>query len=211
MVDVHSNNKRLVSEVKVTEFFQGSVTNALSNQNTQASDDTVYYIVNLLISFIPADRLYEFSPEGPMIKPLALFYADAMDAQSLRQRTKALQRLGDIALFIAGMFSDSLRRKCVDVDYYVAMGVGAYSHLSETIRGTVRGAISSRVFEELAVKFKEFVDVLAEVAESGKTNSNWDTMRLYELWLQTGSKRAAARLRALGIVPIRGSGGSHRH
>jgi len=211
MVRNSSEKDRLVSYAQATEFFQQSVTNALSNQNTRASEPTVYYVVNLLISFIRSDQLYELTPEGLALKPLALFYADAAEAESIEQRNKALQRLGDVALFVAGMFSESLRRKPVDVGYYVGMGVSAYSHLSETIRGTVRGRTFAEVFHELAGKFQEFVDVLAEVAESGRINSNCDIMRLYELWLQTGSKRAANRLRAVGIVPIRGFGGYDRH
>ncbi|MGH8643465.1 MAG: hypothetical protein ACREX4_03010 [Gammaproteobacteria bacterium] len=211
MVKNSSEKGRLVFYAQATEFFQQSVTNALSNQNTRASESTVYYVVNLLISFIRSDQLYELTAEGLVLRPLALFYADAAEAESIEQRNKALQRLGDVALFVAGMFSESLRRKPVDVGYYVGMGVSAYSHLSETIRGTVRGRAFSEVFQELAGKFQEFVDVLAEVAESGRINSNCDIMRLYELWLQTGSKRAANRLRAVGIVPIRGFGGCYRH
>ena len=211
MVKCGFENDKLVSYAKATEFFQQSVTNALSNQNTRASESTVYYIVNLLISFIRSDQLYELTPEGLVLKPLVLFYADAAEAESIEQRNKALRRLGDVALFVAGMFSESLRRKPVDVGYYVGMGVSAYSHLSETLRGTVRGRAFAEVFHELAGKFQEFVDVLAEVSESGQINSNCDIMRLYELWLQTGSKRAAKRLRALGIVPVRSSGRYDRH
>ncbi|MGH8610989.1 MAG: hypothetical protein ACREYF_02800 [Gammaproteobacteria bacterium] len=211
MVKNSSENDSLVSYAQATEFFQQSVTNALSNQNTRASETTVCYLVNLLISFIRSDQFYELTSDGLVLKPLALFYADAAEAESIEQRNKALQRLGDVALFVAGMFSESLRRKPVDVGYYVGMGVSAYSHLSETIRGTVRGRAFAEVFHELAGKFQEFVDVLAEIAESGQINSNCDIMRLYELWLQTGSKRAANRLRAVGIVPIRGSGGYDRH
>jgi hypothetical protein len=211
MVKNSSGNDRLLSYAQATEFFQRSVMNALSNQNTSASETTVYYVVNLLISFIRSDQLYELTPDGRVLRPLALFYAEAAEAESVEQRNKALQRLGDVALFVAGMFSDSLRGKPVDVGYYVGMGVSAYSHLSETIRGTARGRAFAEVFHELAGKFQEFVDVLAEVAESGKINSNCDIMRWYELWLQTGSKHAANRLRAAGIVPIRGSGRYDRH
>lgn len=211
MVKCSSENGRLVSYAQATEFFQQSVTSALSNQKTRVSETTVCYVVNLLITFIRSDQLYELTPEGLVLKPLALFYADAAEAESIQQRNKALQRLGDVALFVAGMFSESLRRKPVDVGYYVGMGVSAYAHLSETLRGTVRGRAFAEVFQELAAKFQEFVDVLAEVAESGQVNSNCDIMRWYELWLQTGSKRAANRLRAVGIVPVRSSGGYDRH
>ncbi|MCK7580759.1 MAG: hypothetical protein MZV65_37410 [Chromatiales bacterium] len=61
----------------------------------------------------------------------------------------------------------------------------------------------SELFEELAAKFTDFADVLGEVAEHPDVRHHKDILRLYERWLKTGSRRAAARLRALGIEPER--------
>jgi hypothetical protein len=57
----------------------------------------------------------------------------------------------------------------------------------------------------LSDKFARFVDVLAEVGEQSGLSSQTDIMRLYEIWLRTGSRRAAERLRKLGIEPVRTS------
>lgn len=116
-----------------------------------------------------------------------------------------------MALFIAGVFSDSLNRKAVDVDYYVAMGSNAYGYLSDCFRGTVREIALSKIFEELSVRFQEFMDVLAEVSERAHLTSDSDIMRIYELWLRTGSKRAAQRLRRFGIQPTAGFASLLRH
>jgi hypothetical protein len=58
------------------------------------------------------------------------------------------------------------------------------------------------IFTELAEKFKAFVDVLAEVGENSHLNPGHDTLRLYELWIKTGSQRAGEKLRMRGIEPI---------
>ena len=59
------------------------------------------------------------------------------------------------------------------------------------------------VFRELAGKFVAFVDVLGEVGETMHQREQRTLLRLYELWLRTGSPRLARRLRDLGIEPNR--------
>ena len=122
-----------------------------------------------------------------------------------------MKRLGDVALFISGVFADSLNRKLVDVDYYIAMGGNAYSYLSDNSRNAVRWQVFSDVFDELANKFTLFVDVLGEVCEQAHFNRDTDVMRLYEIWMRTGSKRAQQRLQKLGIQPIHASLSQQKH
>jgi len=45
------------------------------------------------------------------------------------------------------------------------------------------------------------VDALNEVSEMSWRNSDRDVLRLYELWLKTGSPRAHGLLRQLGVAP----------
>ena len=93
-------------------------------------------------------------------------------------RNLVLQRVGDTSLFVAGFFGDGFARKLVDVDYYIDMGGAAYGWLSENVRGTVRGRAFSGVFAELARKFRDFVDVLAEIRDSGRASDDFDILRI---------------------------------
>lgn len=206
-----SNNcaGKLIVETNVRAFFQAQIAKAVNNQGVKASDDTVNYVVNLLMAFINAKALYEQTPDGPMIKPLALIYADAVDAPSNEIRNRALKRLGDVALFISGIFPNSLNRKLVDIDYYIAMGGNAYGFLSEV--DTFRWQAYSDIFSELANKFTAFVDVLGEISDKSHLGNDTDIMRLYEIWVRTGSKRTARRLRNLGIQPMIGSVSRRHH
>jgi hypothetical protein len=192
--------------VNVREHFRDSIHSALSNQRVEAAEDTVFYVVNLLAYYTHAENLFSKSPEGIELKPLALIYAEAVEAPSAEQRHAALKRLGDVALLISGLFSSSLNRKVVDIDYYIAMGGSAYGYLCDISRGTVRGRAFSSIFGELADKFPVFVDVLSEVGEASRLSSDTDIMRLYEIWIRSGSRRAADRLRKLGIEPVSASG-----
>lgn len=197
----HSGSQPVILDTSLQEYFHDSVTSAQRRQAVQAKPETVFYLVNLLVSFLRTERLYEPTHDGPMLQPLALMHAETPRTPDPGVRHRTLRRLGNVALFIAGVFTDSLKRKVVDVDYYIAMGGNAYARLSDNLNRSVGGRSFSAVFEELADKFTDFVDMLGEISESGRLGSHEDVLRLYEVWLRTGSRRAAARLRALGLVP----------
>lgn len=199
----------LITGIDVREYFQGMLAETIDRQCVPVQDETILYLANLLANFARAEHLFEQTPDGVMIRPLADLYGDAVHARSSEEAYRALQRLGDLALFVSGLFSHSLGRSLVDVDYYIAMGGNAYACLA----GSERVARSRRalrvVFAELAGRFAALVDVLAEVGESGNLQTGNDILRLYEIWLASGSPRAAARLRQLGIDPVRSQGHTH--
>jgi len=195
------SSERVTPVASLQEFFRDSVSHALRRQRVEVEDHTEYYVVNLLTLFSRSEALYETTPAGVGLKPLALMLADAAGSASPRERNVVLQRLGDVSLFIAGFFADSLARKPVDVDYYVHMGGSAYGSLCEGVRGTVRGEAFGSVFAELAGKFQNVVDVLNDVRDEARSKQDQDILRLYESWLRTGSKRAERLLRELGIEP----------
>lgn len=211
MTAMRENEANLITGIDVREYFRDSITAALNHQQVDAAEDTVHYIVNLLAYFTQADKLFMNASEGVGLEPLALIYAEAVEASRPEQRHQALRRLGDVALLISGLFSSSLNRKPVDIDYYIAMGGAAYGFLCDLSRGTVRGKALGAIFDELSRKFQRFVDVLAEVGEKTSMNSSTDIMRLYEVWLRTGSPRSAARLRQLGIEPVPVGFARHRN
>ncbi|HSR62834.1 MAG TPA: hypothetical protein VLN56_05460 [Gammaproteobacteria bacterium] len=200
---------QLITGMDVSDYFRDSVTTAATNQNLEINTETILYVVNMLTSFVRAENLYEKTDDGYMIRALALIYADSVEAVTTAERNRILQRLGDIALFISGLFSYSLNRSLVDVDYYAAIGGNAYANLADATRRGFQGRTVSMVFSELSDKFLSLVDVLAEVNENCSQKSDSDIMRLYELWLKTGSERAAKQLQKFGIQPV--SISSRRH
>jgi hypothetical protein len=202
---------RVKPVASLEEFFKDSVTTAMARQGVEANDHTAYYVVNLLTLFARSEALFERDSDGVGLKPLALMLAEAADAETVQQRNHTLRRVGDISLFIAGFFGESLANKLVDIDYYIHMGGSAYSSLSENVGGTLRGRVYSQVFAELAVKFQRFVDVLADVRDGSRSAHDMDVLRLYEVWLRTGSARAERLLRELGIEPNRGLDAETRH
>ncbi len=184
------------------DYFRESIDAAMDKQGVEVDPHAAHYVVNLLTLFSRSEDLYEDHGEAYGLKPLALMMADAADASSPAERTFSLQRIGDVALFISGFFADSLAHKLVDLDYYINMGGTAYGSLSDEIRGTARGRVLADVYRELARKFQAVVDVLNEVRDGARRSSDIDLLRTYEVWLRTGSKRAASLLRQNGVVPM---------
>jgi hypothetical protein len=206
-----SSQTNIITNKSLQEYFYDSVNSAVRNQQIDTSDETINYLVNLLTTFSRSEDLFEYTEDGVMLKPLALMYTDALSETALIERVRILQKLGDTALFISGVFSDSLNRKIVDIDYYIAMGGNAYSYLSASMRNHYRGSSVHPLFEELTEKFVAFVDVLSEVTESQWQASNYDIMRLYEVWMRTGSERTKAILKKMGIDPVSGSTPEYKH
>jgi hypothetical protein len=206
-----SNGGSVIAHTSLRAYFHQELNEALTHQQVRAEDETVHYLTNLLTVFTRSEALFEQTENGMQIKPLALTYGEALNENSALERTRLLQKLGDTALFIAGVFSDSLKTKLVDVDYYIAMGGSAYSWLSDSMRGYGAVSRTAFLFEELTRKFTDFVDVLNEVSERSRLSSDADVLRIYEVWIRTGSKRARARLRRLGIEPLESGKGDFRH
>ena len=206
-----SRAERVVRVSNLKDYFRTSVEGAISKQGVEVDAHATHYVVNLLTLFSRSDELYEDHGDSYGLKPLALMLADAADADSAAERNHSLQRIGDVALFISGFFADGLAGKVVDVDYYIYMGENAYGSLSEEVRGTFRGKVFADVYRELASKFPVLVDVLNEVRDGARGESDVDLLRTYEMWLKTGSRRAANLLRQHGVVPISGGKGPIRH
>lgn len=196
-------NEHLITDVSPREFFQEAVHEAISRQQISTCHETTLYLSNLLTVFIQAEQLFEQTDDGVMLRPLAAMYADAVYARSISERDTALRHLGDVALFISGLFPRSLQRSLVDVDYYISMGGGAYGFLADSNKVSRNAKVLSMVFQELSDRFSTFVDILAEVADNTRLCNDSDVLRLYEIWLCSGSINAENKLQRIGIQPVR--------
>ena len=152
----------LIHTVTVREHFSTAWQSAARNQDVALRDTTSPYLVNLLTEYCEASALAAVTDANRQIKPLATLYGEALEAPTSEHRRRTLQKLGDLALFISGIFSDSLNRKLVDVDYYIGMGEAAYCCVHDSLQADTRARTLSNVFGELSSKFPQLVDVLTE-------------------------------------------------
>ena len=190
---------KLVTEPK--EFFYELVTDALSTLRVETRPETEFYLVNLLNQFVSADNLYARDASGQAKEePLAVLIKEALESPATSHQRLMFRHVGDVSLYTAGYFRESLHRKSAPLDYYISMGGQAYRQVAQR-----EGETQLQVmYQELSEKFSAFVEVLSKVGE--KTNflakNELDLMRLYEIWLKTKSERAAKALQEAGINPV---------
>src|ERR1700693_95525 len=201
----------LVAVSSLREFFRDSFHPAGEHHRLDIDEQAEQYVVNLLTMFSRDDALYERTPEGLRIRPLAQMLADALEAPSAAARQRGLQRLGDVSLFSAGFFARRCARKLIDIDYHIAMGGNAYSSLADSMQRSISGRCIAAIFTQLARKFQPLVDALNEVSEMSYHHTDADILRLYEIWMKTGSPRAHGLLKQLGVQPVTARGARREH
>jgi hypothetical protein len=175
----------------LTAFFRDMVRAAMTSQQVESSETTEFYLVALLEAFARPGRADLLDP------PLALDYLEAAHLPA-PQRYEKLKRVADTALFVTGLFVDSLERSLVGPEYYTALGRHAYARLSTQPPRAALGGI----FRELASRFPEFVRVLTEISAQELFRREQDTLRLYKRWLHTRGQREADLLVRRGIIPF---------
>ncbi len=193
----------LIHQGRPMEFFKELIDEAMARQHVDSSEDSAFYLVQLLDAFARPDRLHE-GLRTHSDQPLAEIFSIALCCDGAR-KVELLRLSGDMSLFVLGFFPDSFKNKSVDVEYYGKLGGTAYAVAADSCRSPGGAAL----FDELAANFPRFVDVLNEVSESCRVSDSSDPLWLYEKWLRTGSPRCAAMLREKGVHL--GSGSSEVH
>ena len=185
----------MLTEIQPLEHFSMMVSKAMKGQGIKASPMAEFYLSNLLTGFIDASRISD--------KTFSERFLKALGAEGGLKKI-LLKELADSSLFISGFFHESLKRKIVDVDYYMDMGIISYNMLSEFFSGNGRdyNTTLSSLYREMSEKFLKFADILDEISEESSIKTARDLLRLYERWLKTKSKRTETLLRELGIDPV---------
>ncbi len=120
---------------------------SIERQELEVSSLVESYVVELLSGFTTATHVVR---ESIYLNDLL---RKALDSEGLI-RKEYLRATGDIALFVSGIFPDRLesRRNWFNLGYYIDIGQEAYDN------------IDTDIFDELAIKFPELVEVLNEVS-----------------------------------------------
>lgn len=193
------------TKTNLQQFFYDLVREAVQNQGINIIPETEYYLVQLLYRFSKIEEGTENSNLICKDEALVCMLGRAVEANR-ETSIQILKHLGDLALYIAGYFPESLSRKLIDIDYYVQMGGTAYGSVSAM---TPQPHIQS-LFQQLSDRFCSWVDILGEVsAQTQFHRSEQDLLKIYDLWNRTGSRHALNLLQKEGIVPHKGNDKSH--
>lgn len=177
--------------VSPTEFFYDLVSEAISQRDMDTNPLAVKYLSELLLFYMNADNLFSEQDDSGKRRQstLAEMYLKAINAEESHIKNDLLKRLGDTSLYISGFFASSLKKKVIDIDYYIDMGGTAFANLAYSIDNH----LYQELYGEFAENFIDFVDVITWVSQNS-LNSNEDLLRLYETYQITGSNLAKEKL-----------------
>lgn len=180
-------------EVSLADYFRRRLIETSEGLRPPPHEDTLWYVGDMLARFGSSDELFGYEDGHRVLRPLALLYGDARQAQSHRERCLILRHLGDVALFIGALFPESYSRRGIGKDYFVGMGGGAYDYLSENAHS------HRHVFSELAASFTRMLHLVAEACSRQRFFDASDILALYQRWRQSKDPLIERQLQAVGI------------
>jgi hypothetical protein len=157
-----SDTGRVIHTAGLNDYFHHALHRAAGQRHLHVDQATLHYVALLLCHYTRSEQDFDYAEQRLQLRPLALLYAEALEAPSQRERRLWLQRLGDLALFVGGLFAGRLSRHFQDLDYCVAMGGTAYDYLQQTATRADEQA-QATVFGELAEQFNHCVELIAVV------------------------------------------------
>jgi len=193
------------TESSLKAYFHDALARSTEENKVKAADHTLWYLTNLLHQYSRSERFFDHQPDCGTLTPLASYYKRAVEAETAQERRLHLQRLGDVAMFISGMFAAALNRKAVSINYYMSMGVGAYSTLADTAANTSREQTQAEIFSDLSDRFSAFVHVLSSIRIQPpntvtEDQACEDLLQKVDQWQRSGDPQLAAELRESGIL-----------
>lgn len=192
-----SNDSLIQPTASLQSYFRERIEQAADKHTIDAHDDTLWYLTQLLCNFSRTNRFLDDNENGSTLTPLAEYYRMAMESGNKHERRLQLQRLGDVAIVVAGLFAGALNRKPVSVRYYMSMGEAAYGTLADESSRSSRDRALQGIFESLSSDFSDYVVVLSEVPT--RTTSEKDLLQLVDEWENTQHPALARQLRSQGI------------
>ncbi len=138
------------SQRDLEAFFAELIATSSEDQDIYLSTDAEVYVLGVVTGFVSGPDVVD---RGVVLNGLL---RDALDSKGI-VRKEYLRITGDIALFITGIFPNSINRRtrknAYKVGDYIDIGRSAYHH------------IDTHHFDELASKFPEIVGVLNCVSD----------------------------------------------
>ncbi len=167
-------------ETNLETYFHNTIRDISNDKNVDIKDHTLWYLTNLLTRYSRSDRFFDYRQECGTLTPLAEYYRQAVDADSEHERRLHLQRLGDVAIFVSGLFAPALSKRIVGLKYYISMGETAYGCLADGGARTAKDKALCEIFDDLARQFSGFVAILSEV--NGAKSDRHDEE--FQRWLE---------------------------
>ncbi len=182
-----------ITETSLSSYFSKRLNRYAKRFRPPPHEDTCWYLGSLLERFGRSEQLFAYQDGQMMLRPLALLYSDAIQADNDRERCLMLQQLGDMALFLGALFPERFIRHGILQDYFIGMGGSAYDYLADNAKA------NRHIFAELANTFTRMLEMVANACSRTQHLTTEEVLALYQRWLSTRDPVIESQLRALGI------------
>ncbi len=182
-----------ITETSLSSYFSKRLNRYAKRFRPPPHEDTCWYLGSLLERFGRSEQLFAYQDGQMMLRPLALLYSDAIEADNARERCLMLQQLGDMALFLGALFPERFTRHGILQDYFIGMGGNAYDYLADNAKS------NRHIFAELANTFTRMLEMVANACSRTQHLTTEEVLALYQRWLSTRDPVIESQLRALGI------------
>ena len=174
-------------------YFRERLTQAAARLKPPPNDETLWYTGTVLARFGESQQLFSYDDGHLTIRPLALLYKDAHEAQANWERCLILRQLGDLALFLGALFPERYAKRGIGKDYFVGMGGGAYDYLADNAQH------NRDVYSQLSNMFAILLELIGEACSKESQFDAKDILALYQRWQSTQDPKLEAQLRTLGV------------
>jgi hypothetical protein len=188
-----------ITETSLSCYFSKRLTRYAKRFRPPPHEDTCWYLGSLLERFGRSEQLFAYQEGQMTLRPLALLYSDAIEADNTRERCLMLQQLGDMSLFLGALFPERFTRRGILQDYFIGMGGSAYDYLADNAR------TNRHIYAELANTFTRMLEMVANACSRKHRLTTEEVLALYQRWLCNRDPVVENQLRAMGIE-LDGSG-----
>lgn len=176
-----------------TDYFQELIIQATQDTQKSSRKESVQYLASLLNDFLKArTEALNLLVFGHLTPTLALMKIGDMAADS---QLRLYKKIGDVSLFVSGLFLNALARSVLDLDYYKKIGEKGY-HMAHTV--SAEQALKD-TFLDLSLNFLSYIEILHHVSVTVGLSDNKNLLYIYDQWLKTQSELFERILRTRGF------------
>ena len=169
---------KLISGSRVADW-QQLVSEAETGLGVRLDEETESYLVFMLMRYTRRPDMAS--------RVMALDYLEALQGFGSASREQ-MREVADQCLLLTGLFPARARRRRVGLHYYVDLGRSAYRHLADSL------AEMAAFYSRMAGEFVQAMDTLHAIRQMGEGQLQLEPLEAFDLWQQTGSRAARARL-----------------
>ena len=176
-----------------SDYFQELITQAAQDTQKSSRKESVQYLASLLNDFLKArTEALNLSTFDNLTPSLALMEAGAL---ATGNQFRLYKKIGDVSLFVSGLFLNALARSMLDLDYYKTIGEKGY-HLAHTVSAE---QTLKETFLDLSLNFLSYIEILHHVSTVIGLSGNKNLLYIYDQWIKTQSEFFERILRARGF------------